>query len=65
MELMTTHVDSEGFTHAEVCLESDYLSREEMVDVAVKKVESLNLTTLVEIDKREEDGFEFFHIKGV
>jgi len=65
MELMTVHVDSEGYTHIEVCLENEYLDETEMAEIYVNQPPIANLSEVVSIDKREADGFEFWHIKGV
>jgi hypothetical protein len=65
MDTCTVHVDSEGYTHIEVCLESEYFDKVEMAEIMVNQPPIANLSHVVSVDAREANGFEFFHIKGV
>jgi hypothetical protein len=65
MDTCTVHVDREGYTHIEVCLESEHLDKVDMAHIMVNQAPIANLNTIVSVDAREANGFEFFHIKGV
>lgn len=63
MEIMARHVDREGYVHVEARVqpvESEF-AQEAQADLFMVKAK---LIDIVDFDKREENGFEFWHVKG-
>ena len=63
MSTVNTHVDSQGFTHIEVILDTP--NRVEVAKFFSNVHPIANLSSIEYVEKREENGFEFWHIKGV
>lgn len=64
MNTVDTHVDREGYTHIEVCLDTP--NRVEVARFFSAIPPIANLSNVLSVDHRtEESGFEFWHIKGV
>jgi hypothetical protein len=56
MRVLDQLIDSEGFRHIEVQFEPGDTK---------SSLDCLNLDHIEDVDRREETGFEFWHIKGV